>query len=145
MHDLGTLITENFIAVIVSTVGAALAGYLVKKIGDVLKSIEMKYNLDIDDKLEAKVQDVVRQVVLAITQTYVDGLKKQGKFDEKAKKEALEMAVKKSGQILMEEFGIVKPTEVLTTAIEAQLGEQKEVLKVVGFANESKRRIKKKR
>lgn len=145
MHDLGTLITENIVAVIVSTFGAALATYLVRVIAGAFKAAEAKFNVDVDDKLEEKVQNVVRQVVMAITQTYVEGLKKKGKFDEAAQKEALDMAVKRSAEILLGEFGIMRSPEALTTAVEAQLGEQKEVLKVVGFASESKRRIKKKR
>lgn len=75
----------------------AVASYvlvpLIKKAGTALTDqIEEKTK---NDKLAQGVQrasDIVEQVVVAITQTYVDDLKKSGSFDGDAQKQALQMA-----------------------------------------------------
>ena len=75
----------------------AVASYvlvpLIKKAGTALTDqIEEKTK---SDKLAQGVQrasDIVEQVVVAITQTYVDDLKKSGSFDGDAQKQALQMA-----------------------------------------------------
>ena len=46
-----------------------------------------------DDKAKRLIEianEIVDQAVLSVTQTYVDGLKAEGTFDEKAQKEAFE-------------------------------------------------------
>ena len=75
----------------------AVASYvlvpLIKKAGTALTDqIEEKTK---SDKLAQGVQrasEIVEQVVVAITQTYVDDLKKSGSFDGDAQKQALQMA-----------------------------------------------------
>lgn len=66
---------------------------LIKKAGTALTDqIEEKTK---SEKLAQGVQrasDIVEQVVVAITQTYVDDLKKAGSFDADAQKQALQMA-----------------------------------------------------
>jgi 23S rRNA pseudoU1915 N3-methylase RlmH len=81
---------------------------------------------------------------MAITQTYVKGLKKSGEFDDEAKNEALKKAIEESGNIIRGELGFELSTEALTLAVEAELGEQKEVEKVIGGANGPKKFVKKK-
>lgn len=140
--EFGTWLTEHALAALISGIGVVLATILAKKAAAIMDAIETKHKIDIDDRLEKKIQDVIRSVVLAITQTYVSGLKDKGKFDEAAQKKALKDAVNKSGEVIFEEFGIKKSEDQLKLAVEAELGEQKEVVKVLGANNETKRLIK---
>ena len=58
------------------------------------------------DKLAQAVQratDTVEQVVVAVTQTYVDDLKKSGSFDEDAQKQALKMAKEAAVELISSE------------------------------------------
>ena len=58
------------------------------------------------DKLAQAVQratDTVEQVVVAITQTYVDDLKKSGSFDGDAQKQAFQMAKEAAVALISEE------------------------------------------
>jgi len=128
---MGTWLVEHAIATAITIIGGILATFLAKKVGAIMDAIEAKTNIDIDDKVEERIQQIVRKVVLAVTQTFVSGLKEKGEFDETKRKEALDKAVEKAGSIIVNELGIVKTTEALQLAVEAELGEQKEVLRVV--------------
>jgi hypothetical protein len=140
--EFGTWLTEHALAAIISGIGAVFATILVKKAAAIMDAIETKNKIDIDDKLEQRIQDIIRSVVLAITQTYVSGLKDKGKFDSAAQKKALQDAVNKSGEIIFSELGIVKAPDELKLAVEAQIGEKKELDKVLGANNESTKFIK---
>jgi len=128
---MGTWLVEHAIATAITIIGGLLATFLAKKIGAIMDAIEAKTNIDIDDKVEERIQQIVRKVVLAVTQTFVSGLKEKGEFDEAKRKEALDKAVEEAGTIILDELGVVKSTESIKLAVEAELGEQKEVLKVV--------------
>lgn len=142
---MGTWLAEHAIATALSIIGTLIAGILAKKVGAIMDAIEAKANIDIDDKVEERIQQIVRKVVMAITQTFVAGLKDKGEFDDAKKKEAMDKAIKEAGEIIWNEFGIRKTAAELKLSVEAEIGEQKEVLKIVGGANEPKGRIKKKR
>ncbi len=142
---MGTWLAENAIALVLSLVGSFLATLFARKIGVILDAVESKFNIDIDDKLEVRIQNTVRKVVMAITQTYVKGLKKSGRFDKEAKGEALKKAVDESKKLIFVELGIRKSEEVITLAVEAELAEQKEVEKIIGGANGPKGYAKKKK
>ena len=128
---MGTWLVEHTIATAVTIIGGLLATFLAKKVGAIMDAIEAKANIDIDDKVEERIQQIVRKVVLAVTQTFVSGLKEKGEFDETKRKEALDKAVEEAGTIIADELGIIKSTAALQLAVEAELGEQKEVLRVV--------------
>ena len=142
---MGTWIAEHAIATALSIIGTLIAGILAKKVGAIMDAIEAKTNIDIDDKVEERIQQIVRKVVMAITQTFVSGLKEKGEFDDAKKKEALDKAIKEAGQIIFEELGVKKTPSELKLAVEAEIGEQREIVKVLGGANEPKGRIKKTR
>ena len=142
---MGTWFAEHAIAVAISLIGGFIATFLAKKAGVILDAIEQKLGIDIDDKVEERIQLIVGKVVLAITQTYVKGLKKSGEFDDEAKKEALNKAIEEAGKIIKGELGITMTTEALTLAVEAELGEQKEVERIVGGANGPKKVVKKRK
>ena len=130
---MGTWLAEHAIATAISIFGGILATFLAKKTGAIMDAIEAKTNIDIDDK-----------VVMAITQTYVKGLKKSGKFDDEAKKEALSKAIEESGKVIWEELRVEVSTESLALAVEAEIGEMKEVERIIGGANGPKKVVKKK-
>lgn len=143
---MGTFIAEHLIAAIISAFSAVLATYLTVLAGKALKAFEEKTKIDVDNKTEERIQNIIRKVVMSISQTFVSGLKEKGEFNDEKKREALEKAIEESGKIIFEELGLVKTSDQLRTSVEAEIGEQKEVERVVKAAsNESKGRIKKKR
>lgn len=114
----------------------AVASYvlvpLIKKAGTALTDrIEEKTK---SDKLAQAVQratDTVAQVVVAITQTYVDDLKKSGSFDEDAQKQALQMAKEAAVALISDEVQQLISenynnfTDWLLSAIEAAVAHSK--------------------
>ena len=50
-----------------------------------------------------KAVDIVEQAVLYVMQTYVDGLKKAGKFDKAAQEEAFQMAKERAVSLINDE------------------------------------------
>ena len=141
---MGTWLAEHALATVISILGGFLATFLARKAGAIMDAIEAKTSIDIDDKVEERIQQIVRKVVMAITQTYVKGLKKNGEFDDEAKKEALSRAIEDSSKIIFGELGVDVPTEALAVAVEAEIGEIKEVQRVIGGANGPKKLVKKK-
>ena len=63
--------------------------YLIALINTKIKEIKQKTDNDIVDKYFDMLNDTITSCVLTTTQTYVDALKKAGKFDLEAQKEAL--------------------------------------------------------
>lgn len=114
----------------------AVASYvlvpLIKKAGTALTDqIEEKTK---SDKLAQGVQrasDIVEQVVVAITQTYVDDLKKSGSFDGDAQKQALHMAKEAAVELISDEVqqliseNFNKFDDWLLSAIEAAVARSK--------------------
>ena len=140
-----TWLAEHAIATVLAIAGTFIASLLAKKSGAIMDAIEAKFNIDIDDKLEQRVQDIIRKVVMAISQTYVAGLKKSGKFDEEAQEAALKEAIDKSGELILDELGLVKSEDEIAIAVEAELGEINEVKAVLGGSNGPKGFAKKRK
>ena len=65
--------------------------YLISLIKAKIQELKQKKNNDLYHKYLGMLEDTVVSCVLATTQTYVDSLKKQGKFDAEAQKIAFEM------------------------------------------------------
>ena len=90
-----------------------------------------KVDSDIAAKYLSLAFETIRDCVSATTQTYVDSLKKQGKFDEAAQKVAFQMTFDAVMQVLsddvkqylIEVYGDL--TAYLTTKIEAEVKAQK--------------------
>ena len=108
-----------------------LTAYVVKFIN--MKSVEIQANVDNDmaDKYIAMVADTVSACVIATNQTYVEALKKQGKFDKEAQKEAFELTYNAVMAVLTDEakhylaaiYGDL--TAYITTRIEAEVNVSK--------------------
>jgi hypothetical protein len=82
----------------------SLAGiYLTYLIGVKIKEIKQKLNNEIADKYLDMLDGTIQKAVLATTQTYVDSLKKQGKFDEAAQKEAFKLTYDAVMKVLTED------------------------------------------
>ena len=104
-------------------VGAYLAYWISLKIAEA----KQKINNDTADKYLTMLDATIHSAVLATTQTYVDSLKQQGKFDEEAQKVAFGLtydAVMKvlgddAVEYLNEFIGDIKT--YITTKIEAEI------------------------
>ena len=90
-----------------------------------------KVDSDTADKYISMLFETVRDCVSATTQTYVDSLKKQGKFDAEAQKTAFNMTLKAVLAVLTDDakeylstiYGDL--TAYLTNKIEAEVKAQK--------------------
>lgn len=99
--------TENIIAafgIILMAVVSYVLVPLIKRAGAaVTAQVEERTK---SDKLAQAVQratDTVEQVVVAVTQTYVDDLKKSGGFDGDAQRQALNMAKEAAVDLISDE------------------------------------------
>ena len=77
--------------------------YLINLIKIKIQELKQKKNDDLYHKYLGMLEDTIISCVLATTQTYVDGLKKQGKFDAEAQKIAFEMTYKNVMAILTDD------------------------------------------
>ena len=96
------LLTQIFEVCIIPLLGI-LTTYIVKYIQ--VKSAEITEKTDnaITDKYTVMLADTITACVLATNQTYVEVLKKQGKFDAEAQKTAFNMTLNAVMEILSED------------------------------------------
>ena len=96
------LLTQIFEVCIIPLLGI-LTTYIVKYIQ--VKSAEITEKTDnaIADKYTVMLADTITACVLATNQTYVEALKKQGKFDAEAQKVAFNMTLNAVMEILSED------------------------------------------
>ena len=108
-----------------------LTAYVVKWLKAKEEEVLIKVENDYADKYIAMVFETVRDCVSATTQTYVESLKKQGKFDAEAQKTAFQMTYDAVMNVLTEDakeclasiYGDI--TVYLTNRIEAEVKAQK--------------------
>lgn len=111
---------------------AVLTGYLVQWIRAKTAEATEKNQKDVFDKYIAMLGETIAKCVSATNQTYVDALKKAGKFDAEAQKHAFEMTLNAVMNVLGKDaieyltaiYGDL--TSYLTTLIEAEVKAQKE-------------------
>ena len=90
-----------------------------------------KVDSDMGDKYIAMLFETIRDCVSATTQTYVDSLKKQGKFDAEAQKTAFAMTLSSVLNVLTDDSKEYLSTiygdlnAFITTKIEAEVKAQK--------------------
>ncbi len=87
-------LTEQLIALVLKGIGGVLAIWIARKVGSLINTVETKYDVDIDNTVEANIRLVVKRIVQALFQAEVSGLKKLGKFDAEAQKLVLHKAMK---------------------------------------------------
>ena len=84
-------IVEQIFELAVFPVLSIVGVYLTYLIRVKVRELQQKADNDTADKYLAMLGDTISSVVTATTQTYVEGLKQQGKFDAEAQKAALEL------------------------------------------------------
>ena len=108
-----------------------LTMYLVQFIRLKSQEITDKTDSDLADKYIQMLTDTITTCVIATNQTYVEALKRQGKFDKAAQKEALELTYNAVMAVLTDEakhylaaiYGDL--TAYITTRIEAEVNVSK--------------------
>ena len=108
-----------------------LTMYLVQFIRMKSQEITDKTNNELADKYIQMLTDTITACVIATNQTYVDALKKQGKFDKEAQKCAFELTFNAVMAVLSDEakhylasvYGDL--TAYITTRIEAEVNVSK--------------------
>lgn len=96
------ILAQLFEIVLLPLLGAVAAFLvvLIKKKGD---QIANKTNNEIEQKYIKMLTETIADCVSATTQTYVDSLKKQGKFDAEAQKVAFQMSYTAVFNVLTED------------------------------------------
>ena len=108
-----------------------LTAFIVKFLKIKSEEIVGKVDNDIAEKYIYLITDTITNCVIATNQTYVDSLKKEGKFDEKAQKVAFEKTLNAVLAILSEDAKIyIKETTgdlntYLSQMIEAEVSKNK--------------------
>ena len=105
------LLTEIMEVVIIPLLGI-LTAYTIKWINTKIKNISDERDSAIEKKYLDMLSNTITDCVVATTQTYVDNLKKQGKFDVEAQKMAFNQTYNAVMNILSEEA-----KEYLTVAV----------------------------
>ena len=105
------LLTEIMEVVIIPLLGI-LTAYTIKWINTKIKNISDERDSAIEKKYLDMLSNTITDCVVATTQTYVDNLKKQGKFDIEAQKMAFNQTYNAVMNILSEEA-----KEYLTVAV----------------------------
>ena len=124
------LLPVIFEVVLIPLLGV-LTAYLVTFIKAKTKDLQAATENDKADKYLGIAAEVVSNCVVATNQTYVESLKKQGKFDEEAQKAAFEATLTAVMGVLSDEAKTYLPTIVgdltlyLTNLIEAEVNLQK--------------------
>ena len=81
------LITQIMEIVVIPLLGI-LTTYIVKLVNVKIKEISSTKDNELEKKYLDMLSETITQCVIATTQTYVDSLKKQGKFDKEAQETA---------------------------------------------------------
>lgn len=125
-----TLLYQIFELCVIPLLGV-LTMYLVQYIKMKSQEITDKTDNDLADKYIQMLTDTITTCVIATNQTYVEALKKQGKFDKEAQKEAFELTYNAVMAVLTDEakhylaaiYGDL--TAYITTRIEAEVNVSK--------------------
>lgn len=125
-----TIFTQIFEVCLIPLLGV-LTTYLVKFIKIKAAEIADKTNNDMAKKYIEMLGDTITNCVIATNQTYVEALKKQGKFDEAAQKIAFEKTYQAVLDTLSDEAKVYLANiygdlnALLTNRIEAEVNKEK--------------------
>lgn len=124
-------ILEKVFEVLVFPVLIALAGYVVSLIHSKKEELKAKAKDETTKKYIDLLDKTISECVLATTQTYVETLKKEGKFDEAAQKKAFTLTFDAVIDILTDDAQIYLNeafkdlTAYITNKIEAEVKKSK--------------------
>lgn len=99
-------ILHDVLYIILSGCGIALAKYLVDFINEKINEVQVSTDIKEHDQLNKYIDDaqkVISNIVLSISQTYVETLKSKGEFTPEAQKEAKEKAMTLAEDMISEE------------------------------------------
>ena len=125
-----TIFAQIFEVCLIPLLGV-LTTYLIKFIKIKAAEIADKTNNDIAKKYIEMLGDTITNCVIATNQTYVEALKKQGKFDEAAQKIAFEKTYQAVLDTLSDEAKVYLANiygdlnALLTNRIEAEVNKEK--------------------
>ena len=97
-----TLLAQIMEIVVIPLLGI-LTAYIVKIVNAKLEEISASHKNEFEKKYIDMLNDTISDCVIATTQTYVESLKKQGRFDAEAQKEAFNQTYSAVMGILSEE------------------------------------------
>ena len=125
-----SLLYQIFEVCIIPLLGI-LTAYIIKYINMKSAEIQIQVDNDLVDKYVQMLTETITACVIATNQTYVESLKKQGKFDAEAQKEAFNLTYNAIMAVLTDEakhyltaiYGDL--TTYITTRIEAEVNVSK--------------------
>ena len=97
-----TLLAQIMEIVVIPLLGI-LTAYIVKIVNAKIEEISASHKNEFEKKYIDMLNDTISDCVIATTQTYVESLKKQGRFDAEAQKEAFNQTYSAVMGILSEE------------------------------------------
>ncbi|MBU2346610.1 MAG: hypothetical protein KJ888_20665 [Gammaproteobacteria bacterium] len=127
MDFIKEFLTQHALTVVVSIVGIFAARY----VGKLINIIEEKFSIDIDDRAEQFIDELVKKSIRIVYQTFVKEKKKAGNWNDVSKKEAL-----------MEAFHLVQ-TEVRRKGMEYHTKDRNLINDIEGAILEEKNANKK--
>lgn len=113
MYILFNIMEQEWFTNLLTAVALAVGAGLSTLIGLFFNNLAKKFKNEKALKVISLVEDLIKDVVLTVQQTFVESLKAEGKFDEKAQKEALRKAfdlilanlTKEAKEVLDEVYG----------------------------------------
>ena len=99
-------ILQNILYIILSGCGVALAKYIVDFINEKINETQINTEIREHEQLNKYIDDaqkVISNIVLTVSQTYVETLKSHGSFTPEAQKEAKEKAMTMAEDMISEE------------------------------------------
>ena len=102
MENLRQFVQET-LYLVVTGIAPLLITYMILFLKSKIKEQQEKIDNENLNKYIAIATDAVSMAVLTVSQTYVDELKRQGKFDKQAQENAKQMAIDKAKSLITEE------------------------------------------
>lgn len=96
-------LSQQILFIVLTGCGTAVVGVLINYVNQKIDEVQTKKNNDTHTQLKAFVdeaQDTISKVVKAVSQTYVDSLKKSGNFTKEAQEIAKNLAMKTATQLI---------------------------------------------
>ncbi len=99
-------ILKDILYVVVTGFGIVIAKYVIDFVNQKINEIQISTEIKKHDKLNKYIDDaqqVISDVVLTVSQTYVESLKKSGEFNKEAQEEAKNKAMIMANELISKE------------------------------------------